>query len=306
MAQGDISGIDITPRDIALLRGLFETRIMTLAHTSILYFNGKAEMAKKRVQKLKYARLIRERPRRISEPSVLFLTLKAFRFLRENGYVADYPMIGEGSFEKRSQVSSLTVRHELEVTDVKTAIVEAVSRTTRFRVAEFSTWPVLYNFKAYRPRGDRMTVKPDGFIRIQETEPDGGLSEHTFFLEVDRSNEALEILADRAHCYLDYYRTGGLAVRYGRRADEYKQFGFRVLVVCKSDERQENLAMRLLSNTPPIKTQIWLANFAAVMVNPLGAIWKRPIDYSKREHKIVEESTGNRDSTGTCYCLIPV
>jgi hypothetical protein len=279
MPFAELSGIDLQPRDIALLRDFFEARIMTLAHVSALHFNGKSPMAKKRVQRLKSAGLLRERPRRISDPSVLFLSLKAFRFLRANGHLTDYPGIDEASFEKRSQVSSLTVRHELEVMDVKTAMIRAISETPQFAVAEFSTWPVLYKFKAWRPNGERAVIKPDGFIRIHRKEPDGGLSEHIFFLEVDRSTEALDVLADRARSYIDYYRTGGLAVRFGSTTDKYKEFPFRVLVVCKSAERQRNLALRLLRNTPAITTQMWLSQLSDVTADPLAPIWDRPADY---------------------------
>jgi Replication-relaxation len=296
MFSGDIDGIDLQPRDIELLRDLFESRIMTLAHISALHFNGKSPMAKKRVQRLKNAGLLRERPRRISDPSVLFLSLKAFRLLRAKGHLTDYPRVDEASFEKRSQVSSLTVRHELEVMDVKTAMIGAISQTQQYTVAEFSTWPVLYKFRACRPNGERVVIKPDGFIRIHEKEPDGGLSEHIFFLEVDRSTEALDVLADRAHCYIDYYRTGGIAVRFGSTADKYKRFPFRVLVVCKSAARQRNLALRLLRNTPAIPKQFWLSHFDLVIADPLGSTWKRPADYSKQNLAGLELRTDAMDS----------
>ena len=55
-------------RDFALLRGLFECRVMTTDHATALYFDGKNEAAKKRLQKIKAAELISERPRRAFEP----------------------------------------------------------------------------------------------------------------------------------------------------------------------------------------------------------------------------------------------
>ena len=67
----------IQDRDVAFLQGLFESRVMTLAHASTLFFGGKPEAAKKRVQKLKAAGYVRERPRHTYEPSVLFLTAPA-------------------------------------------------------------------------------------------------------------------------------------------------------------------------------------------------------------------------------------
>jgi hypothetical protein len=74
MLRSKKDSISLQDRDIALLRGLFECRVMTKDHVTALYFEGKGEAAKKRLQKLKAAKLISERPRRAFEPSILFLT----------------------------------------------------------------------------------------------------------------------------------------------------------------------------------------------------------------------------------------
>jgi hypothetical protein len=39
------------------------------------------------------------------------------------------------------------------------------------------------------------------------------------------------------------------------------------------------MAERLLQNTPPIRSLVWLTTFAEVITDPLGAIWMRPRDY---------------------------
>src|SRR5438477_12979868 len=106
MTMGELRGIELRPRDFELLRGLFESRVMTLAHIAALYFDGKREMAKKRVQKLKVAGIVRERPRQVSEPSVLFLTRKAFELLADNGHLAAYPKIDPAGMERRADVSN--------------------------------------------------------------------------------------------------------------------------------------------------------------------------------------------------------
>jgi len=49
---------------------------VTAAQAASLHFDNKPEAAKKRLQKLKTAGLISERPRRISDPSVIFLARK--------------------------------------------------------------------------------------------------------------------------------------------------------------------------------------------------------------------------------------
>jgi hypothetical protein len=270
----------LQPRDFALLQGLFESRVMTLSHIAALFFEGKDEAAKKRVQKLKAGGFIGERPRRVNEPGILFLTRKGFATAETEGLLSEFPKCSAASFEKRVAISPLTLRHELDVLDVKASLVSAIQKTERFKVAEFCTWPLLHSFEASHPKTKAsVVVKPDGFIRIHEDDPDGGLSEHTFFLEVDRSTESQEVLATKAHCYLDYYRSGGFAVSCGGERSAYKEFPFRVLIVCKSEERRDNAAKRLLQNNPPILTQVWVTTLGEISKSPLGEIWVRPRNY---------------------------
>jgi Replication-relaxation len=268
-------------RDLAILGGLFESRVMSAAHIAALYFSGSKEAAKKRLQKLKSAGLISERKRRVNEPSVLFLTRKGFTLLSNENFLSEFPRLSATAFEKRADVSALTIRHELEVMDVKAAFYSALKNSEIFSTAEFSTWPQLHEFKALRPGYDatEVLVKPDGFIRIHEKEKDGGVSEHTFFLEVDRSTETQSTLVNRAGCYLDYYKSGGFAVANGALRSGYKDFPFRVLIVLKSAERRDNTAKRLLESNPPIRTLVYLSTFDEVSKNPVGNIWVRPVDY---------------------------
>jgi hypothetical protein len=254
---------------------------MTAAHIATLYFDGKKEAAKKRLQKLKVVGLIAERRRSAFEPAILFLTRKALAILHKRGIPAAYPPLDSSSLDKRSRVSDLTLRHELEVMDVKAAFYSAIKKTELFTVAEFSTWPLLYQFDAFRvgQGGAEVTVKPDGFIRIHEKETEGHLSEHTFFLEVDRSTETQDTLVARAGCYFEYYKSGSFAERNGAARSKYKEFPFRVLMVFKTAERRNNTAERLLQNNPPIFTQVCLSTIDEVMADPLAAVWIQPIDY---------------------------
>lgn len=273
--------IEVQERDLAILRDLFESRIMTAGHIATLHFEGKREAAKKRLQKLKAAGLIGERKRNVNEASVLFLTRKAFSLLREQGVLSEYPTLSIPTLERRAQVGALTIRHELEVMDVKAAFHSAHSKLDDLTLAEFSTWPLLNQFEAQKPgfNGKAILVKPDGFIRIHEKEKDGGVSEHAFFLEVDRSSETLDTLVNRASCYVEYYKSGGFAVRNGAPPSAFKDYPFRILMVFKTAERRNNIAEQLLESKPPIFTQVYLATLEEVTKNPLGPIWIRPIDY---------------------------
>jgi len=269
--------IELQERDAEILRGLFDSRLMTLAHAAALHFEGRHEAAKKRIQKLKAAGLIGERKRKAYEPSVLFLTRDGYRLLNERGHLSAYPTTTWPSLEKRLQVSDLTLRHELEVMDVKAAFGAALQREESYGLVEFSTWPVLFQFRACPGQGPELLIKPDAFVRIQEREGSDAF-EHTFFVEVDRSTETLDTLARKALCYLDFYQRGGLAVRNGRPRSEYKEFPFRVLMIFKSEERRNNVAKTLITGNPPIFTQVWLATMEEMISETLGPIWIRPKD----------------------------
>jgi Replication-relaxation len=273
-------GLEIQERDIALLGGLFEARVMTLHHIATFHFGGRLAAASKRVQKLKTAGLIAERPRKPYEPSILHLSTTAFDLLRERGVLADYPQMARSAIQRRSRVSPLTLDHELAVLNVRAAMWKAISTIRRLRIDEFGTWPLLYRFRASpAPGASDVGMAPDAFIKIIETMHRGDESEHLFFLELDRSTETLETVVQKAHCYADHYRRGGMAARFGRPRSEFKEFPFRVLVICQSMERRDNLALRLLFGNRPILTQVWLTTLKEVLAAPLGEVWVQPTDY---------------------------
>jgi hypothetical protein len=254
---------------------------MTAEHIAMIYFDGRSEAGKKRLQKLKAAGFVGERTRRAFQPSVLFLTRKGLGVLKQNGVLAEYPAFNMPALEKRARVSEQTLRHELEVMDVKATFHSAIKKSPVFSIVEFSTWPHLNQFDAVGPEigGRDVTVKPDGFIRIHEKEPDGGLSEHTFFLEVDRSSESLDTLVSKTCCYLAHYKSGGFAARNGAHRTAYKDYPFRVLMLFKTAERRNNMTERLLQNSPPIFTLVHLSTLEEAEADPLGAVWIRPLDY---------------------------
>ena len=298
MSRSNHNSLELQNRDAEILRGLFDSRLMTLAHISALYFDGRQEAGKKRIQKLKAAGLIGERKRKVYEPSILFLTRQGFTLLTERGLLEGFPQMGWTSLQKRLQVSDLTLRHELQVMDAKAAVGAALQRGDIFKLAEFSTWPVLFQFEASPTRGSELLVKPDAFVRIRE-HAGKEIFEHTFFVEVDRSTETLDTLAQKALCYLDFYQRGGLAVRSGRPRSEYKDFPFRVMMIFKTDERRNNTAEKLLAGNPPILTQVWLTTMREMLGDPLGRIWTRPLDF--RSTLAVRNANGNDDARREVY-----
>jgi hypothetical protein len=88
------------------------------------------------------------------------------------------------------------------------------------------------------------------------------------------------MLVNKIRCYHDYYRSGGMAARLRLPRSDYKQAPFRALLICKTRERLENIAIRLLSSTPPIRTLVWLAVINDVLESPMSRIWNRPADFA--------------------------
>jgi len=265
---------DFQDRDLAVLRDLFESRVMTTQHIAILHFSGRIEATKKRLLILEKARLIAERPRKPFQPAVLFLAREGVRLLDESGVLLNYPSFTLPALTRRAQVSEMTLRHELSIIDVKAAIFSATRRSSSFVTIKFTTWPLLNQFTA---RG--VTVKPDGYFRFLEHGQQNGVIEHDFFLEVDRSTEALDSLVSRAAAYLDFYHSGGFAERNHAPHSAFRKFPFRVLMVFNTVERKNNIAERLLQTNPPILTQVWLTTLPEILNDALGQIWIRPLDY---------------------------
>lgn len=253
---------------------------MTADHVAALYFENKRPYTTKRLQKIKAAGLIAERRRRVNEPSILFLTRKAFSLLSSNGHLSGFPQLSATSFENRANVRDITIRHELEVMDVKASFHAALLGNEKFVIQEFSTWPLLNQFETPRNGYDAGgLLKPDGFIRIHERHPNTPGFFHDCFLEVDRSSEVQNVLVGKASDYLNYYASGGFAVRNGATTADKKSFPFRVLIVLKTVERRNNTAEQFLQLTQPILTLTWLTTLAEVTTTPLGPIWIQPKSY---------------------------
>jgi hypothetical protein len=260
-------------RDVHILRGFFESRVMRAEHASALFFEGRDESAKKGLQRLKRAGLIAERPRKPWEPAVLYLASRALVILEERGILLEYPRFSLPALERRAKVSDRTLAHELAVMDAKAALCRVIAQVPNLSVAEFTTWPLLNQFEVLR-----QLQEPDGFIRIREQNEDG-VFEHCFFVEIDRSTEVQEILGARASCYRHYNQSGLFAERMGGSREKPEEYPFRVLFILKTEERRNNTAETLLRLNPPIFTQVWLATLDDVMCDPLGTIWVRPVDY---------------------------
>lgn len=256
-----------------VLRGFFESRLMTIGLAAEIHFGGSRASAQQRLWKLKSEGLVAEFEREPSEPSVLYLSAKGLRLLKRKGVLLDYPSRSLAALARRASPSELTRRHELAVMDVKAATLRAARREQCASIEEFVTWPRLLKFRALGAE-----VRPDAFF-LARREGEGGGPAHSFYVEVDLGTEPLATLALKAARYLDYYRSGGFAAANGAPRAEYRDHPFRVLFVLPNIERRNNVAEALLFCFPPVLGHVWLAAFPEVVADPCGEIWMRPLDY---------------------------
>lgn len=241
---------------------------MTLRHIAAIYFAGHCEAAKKRVRKLAVHGYLFQRPRKLGEPSIYGLSHTAFKVLQREGRLEGDLYRGWARHAERFQVSRLTLEHELAVLDCTAAIVTAIQERPGLSRTEHSTWPQRLQFQAFDPENRRQTtVKPDGYVSFR----DAASKTMRFFVEVDRSTETLHSLVNRIIRYRSFYRQGGMARRLGYDPTLYREHPFRLLVVCKSEERRRLLAQRLGSLRPPIRGFVYITTLGELQANS-GAV----------------------------------
>jgi len=283
-------------RDKLILLDLIESRVLTLDQIRAMFFPDTKDMAKKRVQRLKAADFLTERPRRIGEPSILHLTWKAYVALRDGGHVGENSRLSPKTFKRRMAVSGATLTHELMIGDVRTSFIVAMQRSKELELTDFNVWPRRYDFTVSHGH-NRVNVKPDGHLRFSEKRNDEDF-EYDFFLEVDTGSETLDRVVEKCVSYREYHRSGGYAVFCGGKKDESKSYPFRVLVVCRSEDRRNNLAERLLQAKPPFSTMILITTQAECVHDPLGDIWMTAAAYKEGS----PASNGNRSKALCSLC----
>jgi hypothetical protein len=280
------SNVRVTGRDIALLTGLFESRIMERRHMTALYFDGRGAMAKERIGKklvpAEYVALQNPNRHR-TERAIYGLGRRGFEELKARGIIERYERQTAGRFawerlEDRLAVSPWTVEHELAVMDAKVALTTAIERTDGCVITAFSTWPLLVQFQGF----DGRCVKPDGYLRLMRPLNAASLLDESFYLEIDRGTEGQNTLAMKAFAYAAHSGSSAFARWIG--ADEAETVHFRTLFVfvsrpqCGSAaERRNNFLDRLVRDGG--HHVVWATTSDDLNRDPLGAIWMTAFDY---------------------------
>ena len=269
MQHTRIAGVELQSRDIELLRGLIDSRFYTITHAADIHFDGKREMAKKRIQKLAAAGLILMRPGLVGRAAAVTASQRAVRLLHSRGEIGRRPV-------PRSGVSDALIAHDCAVIDAKAAFIRAARRDTTIAVTAFdvSSRPIIASRPSYgaiRPR-----LRPDAFVELSTVD---GTQFH-FFVEVDRSTEPIHVVSSKIAAYRAFLRNGGFARLRGAPTQQHRQHPFRVLIICKSVERRNLLARALFESAARVRTFALLSEATDAHANPFGHAWLAPADAS--------------------------
>jgi hypothetical protein len=118
------------------------------------------------------------------------------------------------------------IRHSLMMSGFRLALAEALKGNSQFRLA---VWREPGAIDAVHCEGERLPIAPDAFFTLEDKD----YLRH-FFLEADRSTMTLERMLNKFKGYWNWRAEEGQKRKLGIST-------FRVLTVCISEQRAENL-----------------------------------------------------------------
>jgi hypothetical protein len=239
----------IMPRDLQVLGGVHDHKVMTTEHLHCLYFPGVGERSVRlRLRKLHgYGLLDRFRPLSLrgSNPYHWVLGSAGARLLAQNRGAEGVSY----RFERAAGVAdSPRLGHMLGLVDCLVAFT-AAARTTPG--AELVQW---LNESECARRWGRYT-RPDGYVRWEQDEAQAHV-----FVEYDTGSEPLAMVGDKMTGYADLARA--------------TSFPSVVLFVVHSRIRESNLA-GVLAPRSSSRVGAYLATYADLAgPGPAGAVWR--------------------------------
>ncbi|MBI5934747.1 MAG: replication-relaxation family protein [Chloroflexi bacterium] len=283
-----VDGVELQPRDWELLADVYDSRFITIPHAAALHYGSHA-VAKRRLSDLRKALVLGRTPGhfgyahvdgKLQEVKLIYtFTKKALDLLVNRRDFRDAKGEQWDSLRKRFDLdSSLTIKHEVGVLNVKAALLPALKSQAHLRVEKFGVWPLAYVFKA--PLDGRLKPqKPDGFIHVLEFTPGSDTpQDHYFYLEFDHQRtEDLDRILAKVKAYKHHRTKGGFVRWLGFSDASPDDHPFRVLFVIDTKDavkRRDNICEKLAD--AGITTFTPVTTLAELVANPLGPIWTTP------------------------------
>jgi len=240
------NGFQLQDRDIELLHYVFQLRLATIDHLSIL--SGRSVRALwNRLLKLKQRRYLAS-VARFMQKQVYAIGSKGAPVLIEHGYA---PSDLAQKRLRHHELTEIGIRHSLFIADTHTRMI-ALTRDGPIRLAHWQEGPALWDSVAAHEGEPPIPVRPDAyFILKREDRPEGKNTFH-FFLEADRSTMAHSRMAAKIAEYLAYYE-------HGLHTRKYRGMtAFLVVTVTQTRSRAEELRNDLYALIPRASRQAYL------------------------------------------------
>ncbi len=282
----------IKPRDIELLRALWDHRFLTRellirlfppdpektpAHKRTETPKAPGSNLEKRLAKLFHHGYV-DRFRTVVRGELVYALGQAGAALLKDRQL-NLPFLDTDWTQKNRQVTALFVEHTLMVVRFRAALALGAAKSPGLAIdvslpesrAPRASWSNSRHAQAY--------VNPDAFVILREHDRTEDAQRSAFFVEADRSTMALKRLRQKYAFYS--------ALRSDRRHLEppFEIPGFRVLTICKTNERALSL-LRLVaashSPVPPAHRAMFLftteETYARHPENVLAAVWRDAAD----------------------------
>lgn len=193
---------------------------------------------------------------------------------------------------KASKISHWTKQHELEVNQVKIAMILELAERFDLWLDKFAKYkrPDLekiggvmtfekgryYHDRVQDPenRTEHIPIVPDRFMCLNFPEQD----EIWGFWEIDRSSMEEKRFAKKLIGYREYYFSGGFLEKYGK-GREIKKYPFRVFTTVPDERRRNRLAQ--VAGDVGSNFMCWFAVLDDYLQDPFGKVWVRAKEYKE-------------------------
>lgn len=223
------TGIQIQKRDIEIIKLIYENRFLPSTHILALV-EGSNQGILRRLNLLYHGGYIDRPPEQIkpyqkgSDPMIYGLGNKGADLLAE---VMNIPRYKVDWTSKNREAKRRYIYHSLMISNFRTVLTLALKKHPE---AKLTSWTQGLELKDYaKIEGKKVVIVPDAFFTLEEAN-----SRMHFFLEADRSTMTTERFLKKMRAYWEWYKAKG-------HEDKYQIKAFRVLTICISETRKENL-----------------------------------------------------------------
>ncbi|MHB8169280.1 MAG: replication-relaxation family protein [Thermoleophilia bacterium] len=261
-----ITPMSLTSRDVIIILSVYENRFLRRDQIQRLHFAGASHVACcVRLKKLYENHFLD----RVDRPATSVKSQAVYALDKRGADVVAAALEINRHKIRWSRASNrvewLFMDHTLAVSEFKVCLdVTLARRREEIFFYQRGDRSHLRRISVTGAKKKYFVVAPDAFFGIRS-----GRGKHIFFLEVDMGTETLSRFAEKVVAYKRYWKSG----KYG---EEYGFNHFRVITVCESERRLDNL--RRATGKAGGQRMFLFTTFQAIQeYGMLGSIWLSPV-----------------------------